>query len=108
MQLVKGVYILVKSYPKEELYALAFQTKRAVMSVPCNIAEGIGRNYKKDTIQILHIARGPFYELETLLNMAVMLDVIAEKKFVEISVQSDVCMKILNGVISYFKKEKLK
>jgi len=108
MQLVKEIYLLVKSYPKEELYALTSQTKRAVTSVPCNIAEGVGRNYKKDTIQFLHIARGSLYELETLLNIAVMLEVIAEKQFLEISVLSDECMKILNGLISYFEKQKLK
>ncbi len=50
MQLVKNVYELVKSYPKEELFALTQQTKRAAISIPANIAEGIGRNYKKDTI----------------------------------------------------------
>jgi four helix bundle protein len=108
MQLVKAVYLLVKSYPKEELYVLTSQTKRAVVSVPCNIAEGVGRNYKRDTIQFLHVARGSLYELETLLNAAVMLEMINENKFLEVSILSDECQKILNGLITYFEKEKLK
>ena len=47
MQLVKEVYVLVKKFPKEELYGLTSQTKRAAVSIPANIAEGIGRQYKK-------------------------------------------------------------
>ena len=58
MQLVKEIYLLTKKFPKEELYALTSQTKRAAVSVPSNIAEGLGRQYKKDTLQFLHISRG--------------------------------------------------
>src|SRR5438270_1376030 len=81
MQLVKQVYLLTKRYPKEELFALTSQTKRAVVSISANIAEGMGRNYKKDTVQFVHIARGSLYELETLLNIAVMVDIIYEEEF---------------------------
>ena len=64
MELVKEIYEITRSFPREELYALTSQIKRAAVSVPCNIAEGSGRNYKKDTIQFLHIARGSLYEVE--------------------------------------------
>jgi four helix bundle protein len=82
MQLVKEVYLLTKNYPKEELFALTSQTKRAAVSVPSNIAEGMGRQYKKDTIHFLHIARGSIYELETHLNIALMVNII-EKETVD-------------------------
>jgi four helix bundle protein len=108
MQLVKDVYLLTKIFPKEEIYALTSQTKRAAVSVSCNIAEGIGRNYKKDTIQFLHISRGSLYELETLLNIAVMVQIISEVKFNEIAPLIDKCMQLLNGLIRYYEKSSLK
>ncbi len=63
MQLVKEVYLLVKNFTKEELYGLTSQIKRSAVSIPANVAVGIGRNYKKDTIQFLHISRGSLYQL---------------------------------------------
>src|SRR3954466_15307466 len=99
MQLVKQVYLLTKEYPKEELFALTSQTKRAVVSIPSNIAEGMGRNYKKNTIQFVHIARGSMYELETLLNIAVMVDIISEEKFAVFPPLIDELLKMMNGLI---------
>ncbi len=108
MQLVKEIYVLTKFFPKEELYALTSQIKRAAVSIPCNIAEGSGRNYKKDTIQFLHISRGSLYEVETLLNIAVMVEIITEEKFTPLSELIEECLKILNGLISYYEKSNLK
>ena len=104
MALVKEVYSIVKTFPKEELFALTSQTKRAAVSIPTNIAEGIGRNYKKDTIQFLHIARGSLYELETLLNIAVMVEIMPENKFEPFVLLIDEDLKILNGLINSYEK----
>jgi four helix bundle protein len=108
MVLVKSVYDVVKVYPKEELFALTSQTKRAAVSIPANIAEGAGRNYKKDTIQFLHISRGSLYELETLLNIALMLQIIKKENFDKLNEQMKECLKLLNGLITYFEKSDLK
>jgi four helix bundle protein len=108
MELVKDIYVLVKEYPKDEMYALTSQTKRAAVSIPANIAEGSGRNYKKDTIQFLHIARGSVYELETLLNVAVMVLALPESRFQPIFDKTQSCAKIINGLITYYEKSDLK
>jgi four helix bundle protein len=59
-ELVKLVYMLTKSFPKEEVYGLTNQIRRSVVSVPSNIAEGIGRQSNKETIHFLYIAKGSF------------------------------------------------
>jgi len=90
------------------MYGLSSQTKRAVVSIPANIAEGVGRNYKKDTIQFLHISRGSMYELDTLLNVAIMNGFVSEAAFSDISNQIEECLKMLNGLIGYYEKSSLK
>ena len=108
MQLVKEVYLLTKKFPKEEQYALTSQLKRAVVSVPSNIAEGLGRQYKKDTIQFLHIPRGSLYEVETLLNIAVMAEIITQEEFDKIILSLEKSLQVLNGFINYNQKADLK
>lgn len=108
MNLVTEVYKLTKEYPKEELYSLTSQTKRAAVSVPANIAEGIGRNYKKDTIQFLHIARGSLYELETLLVIAQNTEVLSSERFNNIYPIWEKSIQLLNGLINYYERSNLK
>ncbi len=106
--LVKNVYLVLKEYPKEEIYALSSQTKRAAVSVPANIAEGVGRNYKKDTIPFLHVSRGSLYELETLFHIGEMLGYILKETFKSINAQIQECLRLINGLISYYEKSNLK
>jgi four helix bundle protein len=108
MQLVKEIYILTKMYPKEQVYALTSQTKRAAVSVPANIAEGMGRQYKKETLQFLHISRGSLYELETLLNIAVMVNILKAEDLLKTVELVNQCMQLLNGLIKYITKSDLK
>lgn len=74
MELVAAVYQLVKKLPKEELFALSSQMKRAAISIPSNIAEGQGRNSTKEFIHFLAIAKGSKAELETQLLLCVQID----------------------------------
>lgn len=64
---VKDIYLITKEFPKDELYSLVAQMRRCAISIPSNVAEGYGRQYKKESIQFFHIARGSLYELETQL-----------------------------------------
>jgi four helix bundle protein len=108
MQLIKEIYLITKKYPKEELYGLTSQTRRAAVSISANIAEGIGRQYKKDTIHFLHIARGSGYELETLLNIAVMTGIVEEKDTEEVLLLAAKTVQLINGLINYMEKAILK
>ena len=75
--------------------------------MPSNIAEGSGRNHKKETIQFLHISRGSLYELDTQLNIAAMIDILDEEKLKPLSSKTEEFLKILNGLISYYEKSNL-
>ena len=76
--LVKEIYQLTKSLPSDELYGLNSQIRRAVISIPTNIAEGCGRNSDKELVRYLNIANGSAFELETLLILASDLNMIEE------------------------------
>ncbi len=106
--IVKEIYIITRKFPKEEMYALTSQIKRASVSIPAIIAEGMGRQYKKDTLQFLYISRGSIYEVETLLNIAVLIDIIKEHEFLKILPVIDSTRKLLNGLINYTEKTELK
>lgn len=101
--LTKEVYLLTTEFPKEEQYGLTSQMRRCVVSVPSNIAEGYGRQYKKETIQFFHIARGSLYELETQLYIATDLGYLGETLFNEVLKRLEECRKLLSGLINYFE-----
>jgi four helix bundle protein len=104
--LVKRVYILSDSFPKDELYTLTNQVRRCSISIPSNIAEGIGRQSNKETIHFLYISRGSLFELETQLFLAFDLNYISKQQLENILEQVTSCKKLLNGFINYFKSKK--
>ena len=79
MELVKEIYLSVRKLPKEETYSLSDQMRRAAVSIPSNIAEGNGRKSLTDYARFLDIARGSEYELETQLEICIMLNYLTEK-----------------------------
>ena len=70
MSLAQDVYALVRLFPAEERYALGDQLRRAVVSIPSNIAEGFGRGSTRDFLHYVAIAKGSLYEVDTQLDLA--------------------------------------
>ncbi len=79
MDLTVEIYKLVKLLPKEETYALSDQMRRAVVSIPSNIAEGHSRNSNREFMNFVSIARGSKSELETQLQICIKLNYLTEQ-----------------------------
>jgi len=77
---VKDIYVLTKKFPQEELFVLTSQMRRAVISIPSNIAEGSGRGTDKEFARFIDIATGSSYELESQLYVACDLEYFSEKE----------------------------
>ena len=95
---VKEVYTLTKKFPAHEQYGLSDQIRRAVISIPSNIAEGLGRSSIKERIHFLEIANGSLTETMCQLEIAQLLEYISndelnsnEERLTEIS-------RLLNGL----------
>lgn len=105
MALVPLVYRAAKKLPKEETYALSDQIRRAVISVPANIAEGQARQTPKEFVQFLYIARGSLAELETLLLAAQSLNYLDTPTLAELEPLIAEIRKILQGLIGRLTTE---
>jgi len=85
--LVKDVYKLTKKFPADEKFGLTQQIRRAVVSIPSNIAEGSGRETNADFIRFINIANGSAFEVETQLYLALDLEYISKSELEEIIIK---------------------
>lgn len=97
------IYKMTKTLPKTELYGLVNQMQRAAISVSANIAEGYERQYRKEYIQFLMIAKGSLGELETYLMFSKDLSYIGEEKYNELDGQRQEIGRLLRGLINSLK-----
>ena len=103
MELVKDVYRITKGFPKEEIYGLTTQMRRAAVSIPSNIAEGAARNSTKEFIQFLAISRGSLSELETQLLIAQNLGYTTEHS--DIAERIGRVFKMIGGLTRSLRRE---
>ena len=99
IQLVTAIYELTESFPRDELYGLTSQIRRAAVAVPSNIAEGRSRGTRKDFLQFLRIAYGSGAELETQIEIAKILQSTKSLNYSEVDVVLLEVMKMLNAMI---------
>jgi four helix bundle protein len=101
--LVKDIYTVTKQFPREEIYALTSQMRRAAVSVPSNISEGAARTSKKEFLQFLSIARGSLSELETQVILTTDLGYLENNE--PLLSRIDRTFSLLGGLINSIKKK---
>jgi four helix bundle protein len=106
MALARQVYAATKSFPRDEQYGLSLQMRRAVVSVPSNIAEGYGRGSRRDYVNFLHTARGSLYEVETQMLLAADLGYLSKAAADQLAAYAGDCSRVLNGLIASLKRPK--
>jgi four helix bundle protein len=99
MDLVEIVYSLSSEFPKTETYGLTSQTRRAVSSVPANIAEGQGRRLRGEFLNFLGNARGSLWELDTHLEVALRLRYLTNEQYELVNRQLLDVARLLNGLM---------
>lgn len=95
MQLVVLIYKITKSFPKDELFGLVSQMRKAVVSIPSNIAEGHGRCSNKELVRFLFISLGSSSELETQLIISKNLDLMNDENFKQLLLLNEEVRKML-------------
>ena len=100
VQLCTAIYVLTRKFPREELYGLTNQLRRASVSIPSNIAEGYGRGTRDQCKQFLSIALGSYMELQTQLTIAVRLGFLEPSEFEKVEMLASEVGKMLSAILS--------
>lgn len=103
-ELCKRVYAMTQSFPRDELFGLSLQLKRAAVSVAANIAEGWGRGYLNDYVRFLRTARGSACELETEVLVARDLGYATAKVCSDVLGMIEESVRVLQGLISSLER----
>ncbi len=104
MALVEYVYVLSKRFPKEEIYGLTSQVRRAAVSIPSNIAEGHGRNGRREFVHHLSIALGSLAEVETQVQIAPRLGYIGADELSQFQSMASESARIMVGLMHSLEK----
>lgn len=101
MELAKNIYLVTKNFPRDEIYGITSQMRRAAVSIPSNIAEGSARQSDKELIQFLYIALGSLAELQTQLILSKDIGYLDN----DFKVNIESIRKKLLGLIKYLKSK---
>ncbi len=108
MVLAVDIYSATDTFPKDERYSLTDQIRRAAVSVPSNIAEGAGRQTRKEFVNYLHMAQGSLSELDTQLELARRLGYLTPDIWTIFDGQVERIDKMLSGLIRHQKANGVK
>jgi four helix bundle protein len=95
------IYEITKTFPREEIFGMASQLRRASLSISSNIAEGAGRKSKKDFKQFVHIASGSLNEVESLLHICSRLNLITADLYKELNESTERVGRLIGGLLKY-------
>ncbi len=98
-----SIYKLTANFPGNEIFGIVSQLRRAALSVPSNIAEGIGRQTIKDTIHFIYISKGSLNELETQVIISCELGFLIEEQKDLLLSQIVKCKQLISGLIRHYK-----
>lgn len=105
---VVKIYKITKNFPKEEVYGIVSQLRRAAVSLTSNIAEGFSRRGYNEKLQFYHFAKGSLTEIQNQLFICRDVGYISDQEFTELFKESVIILKLLNAFINkcsiYFKK----
>ena len=104
MDLAAEVHSITGHFPKDEVFGLVSQTRRAAVSIPSNIAEGAARNSRKEYIQYLYVALGSVAELETQLLLAARLKLAPNSDVLD---RVERVRQLLLGLLRFLKRKAL-
>ena len=104
-ELTVKLYVVTRKFPKDELFALTSQLRRAAYSVPANIAEGAGRRTVKDFLRFLDIAKGSINEVQYFVHLASRLHYFPEEDTEALTVAADEVAKCLSGYIKALESD---
>lgn len=98
MTLAIDCYRATKEFPKDELFGMTSQIRRAASSIPANIAEGQGRQHTKEFLNFLSVARGSLKELETHLMLSQRVGLLSDERLTELLELADDISRTLAGL----------
>ena len=89
MEIAELVYLLTRMFPREEMFGMTSQMRRAASSIPANIAEGFGRAQRRPFIQFLRVAQGSLKELETHMQLSMRVGLLSAERCSELDTRCE-------------------